>query len=352
MPTRLPTIEDRLAWLMEVKRQHTAEFCSPEAHLARLCHLAEHPTYIIALKCMDGRIHLPSATNTPRGVIHPIRNLGGMFDIGWPYLGEVLHEAVQRAVHAGRRVLILINYHFSKSDKYRGCAGHNYDTEAAIAYSYDLKRQVEEVFGHAHQTVYPMVFGFETDDNALIFHGENGDRLDVAQLADGDRDILIPRIEALYPDMPEAMVNDLLPLIEGNIQQIAERRTTERNLNIEHGEWIICVGRGFDFFQIPNIALIIGPYNPDLSVPITKAAGIIHSNMQAGRIPDDGFLLLGSAPYYEVGVDRARAVMRARFLTHFASDVIRREIPSLASKMVKKTMVLNWNTRALEEIES
>ena len=48
---------------------------------------------------------------------------------------------------------------------------------------------------------------------------------------------------------------------------------------------MICLGRGFDFLHTPNLALIIGPYSPDLADPLRKAAGIIQSNMEAGRIP-------------------------------------------------------------------
>ncbi|MDD3528408.1 MAG: hypothetical protein PHS77_00895 [Gallionellaceae bacterium] len=81
-------------------------------------------------------------------------------------------------------------------------------------------------------------------------------------------------------------------------------RATPRALDIEHREWMICVGRGCDWLHMPNLALIIGPYSPDLADPIRKAAGIIESNMCNGRIPDDGFLLLASSPYDEIGVDR------------------------------------------------
>jgi hypothetical protein len=69
---------------------------------------------------------------------------------------------------------------------------------------------------------------------------------------------------------------------------------------------MIGVGRGFDWLHMPNLALIIGPYGPDLADPIRKAAGIIEANMKSFRIPDDGFLLLVASPYYDNGSDRAR----------------------------------------------
>ena len=93
------------------------------------------------------------------------------------------------------------------------------------------------------------------------------------------------------------------------------------------------------------------PYSPDLADPIRKAGGIIAANMASGRIPDDGFLLLASSPYEEIGADRARAELKARFLARFAADVIRCELPELAPRMTVRTGVLNWATRALEGVD-
>jgi hypothetical protein len=100
----------------------------------------------------------------------------------------------------------------------------------------------------------------------------------------------------------------------------------------------------------PNLALIIGPYSPDLADPLRKAAGIIEENMRAGRIPDDGFLLLASAPFEEIGVDRARAELKARFMSRFAAQVIAESQPALAARMHVRTAVLDWSTRRLETL--
>ena len=164
--------------------------------------------------------------------------------------------------------------------------------------------------------------------------------------------ILLPVavIASLLPDMPERMRADLIPLILGNLAHIAEVWKTPRALDIEHREWMICIGRGFDFLHMPNLALIIGPYSPDLADPVRKAAGIIASNMQAGRIPDDGFLLLASAPYEEIGVDRARAELKARFMSKFTAAVIAEYDPRLARKMHLRTAVLDWRTRTLARL--
>ena len=341
-------IAERINWVFDLAQHYSAEFCSPEAFLARERYLALHPTAIAALKCMDGRINIPVATNTPPGIIQPFRNLGGMFDMGWPHLGEVLAQHVQRMVRSGRRVLILITYHFSRGDLHRGCSGFGCDTEAAIAHTRQLQKQMEAIFGVAHDSVYPLICGFETDEDALLLHSADGRILDLS--ADITVDELGAELAQRLHDMPQEMRSDLLPLLIGNLAHIKRLRLERRALTVEHREWMICLGRGFDFLHTPNLALIIGPYSPDLADPIRKAAAIIESNMAAGRIPDDGFLLLASVPYDEIGVDRARAAMKSNFLSMFAADVIGREFPGLATKMIRRTSVLDWNSRRIDAL--
>lgn len=344
-------INQRIDWLFERARDHSERFCSAENWLARERYLAHHPTAIGVLKCMDGRINIPFATNTPLGIIQPFRNLGGIFDLGWPHLGEVLAGYVQRCVREGRHVLILITYHFSRGSRTRGCAGFDYDTEAAIAHTCRIKSQVEAVFGLGRGTVFPVVCGFETDEDALLLHGDNGEVLNLANHGPADAETLTRQLAALYPDMPQQIRHDLAPLLSGNLAHIAEIRQMHRVAEIEHREWMICVGRGFDFLHMPNLALIVGPYSPDLAVPIGKAAGIIINNMRKGRIPDDGFLLLSSVLYEEIGVDRSRAELKARFLAEFSAGVIAAEVPELAEKMHVRTAVLDWRSRRLEQID-
>ena len=106
-------IERRIAWLLGLADSHGEEFRSSESWLARERYLALHPTAIAVLKCMDGRINIPLATNTPVGILMPFRNLGGIFDLGWPHLGEVLTSYVQQMIGQGRQVIVFITYHFS-----------------------------------------------------------------------------------------------------------------------------------------------------------------------------------------------------------------------------------------------
>jgi hypothetical protein len=343
-------IQERIKWLLERAYRHFQTYTSPESYLARRRYLVRHPTAIAALQCMDGRVNISVATKTPPGIIQPFRNLGGYFDLGWPYLNELITHYVYEQIAAGRRILLLITYHYSKGDPHRCCAGFKYDTEAARAHTYAIKRQVEQIFGTGHRTVYPVVCGFETDDDALVLHGVSSEALDISILSPSDVHTVKGQLEVLFPDMPNQVRNDLIPLVLGNANHVAEERQRSRALDLDHREWMICIGQGFGFLNLPNLALIIGPYSPNLAEPIERAVSILENNMKTGRIPSDGFLLLASTPYGEFGVERTRAELKSCFLAHFAAKVIRSGYPQLADKMHVLTAVLDRNSRKLERI--
>ncbi|WP_439113867.1 hypothetical protein [Hydrogenophaga sp.] len=343
-------IAERIDWLFALAQRHAQDYASPEAWLARQRHLARHPTAILVMKCMDGRINIPIATQTPKGIIQPFRNLGGIFNLGWPHLGETLTATMDKVVRSGRQALMMITYHYSQGDERRGCAGFHYRTDDARAHTLEIQREVSVLFGATHGTVYPLVCGFETDEDAIVVHGAHGQTLNMADLGEADLETLPARLLQLLPDMPTQIRADLLPLLVGNLKHIAAIRQLTRTLDIEHREWMICVGRGFDWLHLPNLALIIGPYSPDLADPIRKAAGIIRANMRAGRIPDDGFLVLSSVPYEDIGVDRARALLKSNFMADFAADVVRKEFADLAPLMTVRKTLLNWHSRAVEAL--
>ena len=100
---------------------------------------------------------------------------------------------------------------------HRGCAGFDYDTEAAKAHTMRIQAQFDAMFGEGHGTVYPLLCGFETDEDALILHGSNGRLLKVSELTETDRADLRRRIDTMFADMPADMRHDLVPLISGNI---------------------------------------------------------------------------------------------------------------------------------------
>jgi hypothetical protein len=348
----LRPIGQRIDWLFDLAQRHGADYRSAGAVQARQRYHEDHPSAIVALKCMDGRVNIPVATQTPAGIVMPFRNLGGLFNLGWPHLGEVFQQHVQSMREQGRRVLVLITYHYAKGERLRGCAGFGFDQAASVANAWEIHAQVAQVFGPSSDSVYPLVCGFETDEEALILHpSADQPGLNLADWVGQDSQRLAAALQQLFVDMAPELLADLLPLAMGNLAHIDHiRQQNERQarvLDIEHHEWVICLGQGFDWLRMPNVALIIGPYSPNLADPIRTAADIIAANMQSGRVADDGFVLLASSPFNMPGPDRARAQLKAQFLAGFGARVIGEHCPALAKRMHIKTAVLDWEARRL-----
>lgn len=348
------SIDERIEWLFNVNKEHSDEFV--RARSLRQIYRVEHPTEICAFKCMDGRIHIPVVTNTPLGIIRPYRNIGGYFDLGWPLLGEDLTEWVNYAISKARKSLILVTYHFSQGDKHRGCAGFNYDCQAAFDFTVNYYKQVNRLFGENNHVVFPIVVGLETDTDALIFHPQDPTQKEGVFRCTGetseDPEYLMEIIGDLYPDMDLKVRGDLLPLILGNIAHIRKIKEQNRDLtDMQHSEWVLGIGRGFDWMHESNTALIVGPYSPDLSEPIIKAAGIIQNNMKSGTILDDGFLVLLSAPFREHGVDENRAKEKALFFKKYVREILEKNYPDLLPKARLIAVTIDEHTRRANIIE-
>lgn len=346
---------DLVQFLLDHNKEQSKIFSSPDSVLWRRQYRAKHPTEIAALKCMDGRLHLPVMTNTPLGIIQPFRNIGGIFDLGWPFFGVVLKDWVDYAVSRGRDSLILVTYHYSKGDKHRGCKGFGYDTEAAEAAATQLKAQIESVFGKGHAVVYPVLIGIETDEDALILHGRNNKIMDLSTQTNIDEDLLLNELHSLFPDMKTQIVQDLLPLVVGNIGHIQEVRASGRKpVDSDHKEQILGIGRGFDWLHLHNKALLVGPFSYDLGDPIAKAAGILLDNLQKGRIPkQEGVVLLSSAVYRdEAGVEPGLSREKAISLAKFSFETIQNHVPELIPHLSMLVGTVDMNTREFYEIKN
>lgn len=324
--------ENLINILLEHNKKQSEEFSGADATLSRKVYRVEHPTEIAALKCMDGRLRLPVITKTPIGIIRPFRNLGGQFDLGWPFFGLLVKEWVEHSISRGRNCIVLSTYHYSKSDKHLGCKGFNCDTNLARTETMRLKEQFERVFGKLHSVVYPIVLGIETDEDALILHGENGELFDLSTITEITPKELSNKICSLFPDMRPRMADDLLPLLIGNIEHIKEMRGIKRQTDdINHRESVLGVGRGFDWLHLHNKALLVGPFSYNLREPIGKAAGILLDNLKQGRIDEkDGIVLMISAIYRKkVGIDYQLAQEKAISLAEFSVRTINEEVPEL-----------------------
>ena len=318
-------------YILKRNQEQSEAFCGSSARLARTIYRAQFPTEFAALKCMDGRLNLALFTETPTGIIQPFRNIGGKFDLGWPFFAESIKAWVNYCAERGRNTVFLVTYHFSRGKKERGCAGWNYDTDSARASAFSLARQVEEVFGASPRIVYPIVIGLETDNESLVLHGSADQVIDLSTLktTDGLEDL----IRGLYPDMPSHIVRDFFQLLKGNINHIEEVRRSDRPpIDLEHREQIIAVGRGFDWLHIPNKALIIGPYSHEWPDAVATAGKIILGNLASGRIPhQEGVLLLVAAMSrdQEGSFGWNLAKEKAQYLESVCQKVLNDRVPEL-----------------------
>lgn len=343
---------DLVQFVLNRNEEQSAAFRSAAARLARTRYRAEHPTEIAAWKCMDGRLNLAVYTKTPPGIIQPFRNIGGRFDLGWPFFAEVIKGWVNYALGRGRRALVLVTYHFSKGDHHRGCAGWKYDTGAAHAAAEKLAEQTTHVFGKSPRMVYPVVIGLETDEEALVLHGVKDGTLNIAELTTIEG--LEEKVRDLYPDMDLQMVKDFLPLLEGNWEHIREIRASNRPpVELEHREQIIAVGRGFDWLHMPNKALIIGPYSHEWPSAVATAGKIIMGNLNDGRVPkEEGVLLLISALSRdeEGSFGWNMATEKAKYLQRVAETVLATEVPELKDSLRTFAGVVSADTRKLRPL--
>lgn len=340
-------------FVLKRNRAQSREFCAPGSQLARRLYRAQHPSEIIALKCMDGRLNLAVMTNTPPGIIKPYRNIGGKFDLGWPYFGRLILDDIEYSVSKGRPTIVLSTYHFSKGDDHRGCAGYKYDTAAARNGAVKLAGQFREAFGGNHVAVFPIVIGIETDEGGLVFHGDGKDSFDVANHVDANTESIHSRLRHMYSSMPEHIIEDLLPLVVGNQRYVRDMRAMKRPVvELEHKEQIIAVGRGFDWLHLPNRALIIGPYDPRWEDAVATAGTIVQGNMKAKRIPEkDGVLLLVSAPFRSIGADQGVAIEKAVFLAREAERVLRENTPQLVKCLKVLVATVDMNTRTMHVLK-
>jgi len=338
-------MENKKKMLIELNKKHSEMF--QNQRLERELYLANHPTNIIVFKCMDGRIHMPTVTKTPLGIMKPIRNIGGKFNLGWPLLNESFDQSIKKTIAKGNRTLVLVTYHYSEGDEHRGCAGFNYDYEESKCFTENFRKQILRTYGENNNVVVPILVGLETDKDALIFHGEGDAVIDVSTIDSGEEKNLMTIFSKLYPSMPERILADLIPLVEGNIKCIAETKESGKSFkNLVHGEWILAIGKGFDWLHTPNMALIVGPYDPNIGEPIKKAAGIIKSNLDEGRV-GGGMVLLSSATYSDPE-ERNRAKERALFMNNLSQEIIKDNYPEMVEKMHSMAVVLNVATMEME----
>ncbi len=347
-----------IEFLLEVNEKNSKEFLNQQA--ARVIYRRMYGTEFAALKCMDGRLLFPDLTQTPLGIIQPYRNLGGVFHLGWPFFQQAIEGWKKYSDSKDRDSVVFVTYHFSRGDKHRGCKGHGYDTDKARSSSLSLKKEFDFVYGDAsmqgRNKLFAVQVGVETDWEALILHGEDGQTVDLSDIKETSDESISKLLISLYPSINAVapnVIRDFIPLIRGNILHTQEIQAKNRPVqDADHREWIVAIGRGFDWLHEPNKALIVGPWQDNLSDPIRIAISLAKHNKEEGLLDGNKIVLLTSGIYRETEGEEPRlAELKTRYLKDVAMAVIEKDFKELLPDIEVLMTTVDLNTRKINVIK-
>lgn len=320
----------------------------------------EHPTEVAIAACMDGRLNFRSLTRVI-GSMTEYRNLGGIFDHGWPAFDLVLREWVQHAEEKRRYNLLLACYHYSAGDPQLGCRGHGFDRERAVLAAQRFARQTARVWGRGQ--VFPVLVGIETDEDNLIVHpsGHGRELLSVGYESvpgrNGTSDATVAhfreRLRELHPDMPDAVLDDLVQYVVGNYRHVRDVRGQRRSHGeMNHAEWLVGLGQGIHpWLTRPNVGIIVSGFNPNLVRPIVKALTIIAGNLADGRTARDPVLLV-CEPYRDEGPNLQRAIERVVEMRRVAvEDALPQVDAAVRKRLSVITAVMDVHTRRIAPVD-
>ncbi len=139
------------------------------------------------------------------------------------------------------------------------------------------------------------------------------------------------QLEKLYPNIPEEVIGDIVPLVEGNIKHITEINNSDRPEFHDHAEQIIGFGTGFDWLHVVNKALLLNPLDINSIDPLIVAGQVLKDNyFERKSIPThEGMTLMVSATYADIGPDKVHAKLKADDLAVMAYGVMKKNHPEL-----------------------
>jgi len=348
----VPTLISRIK---QINREYSENFCLPDAQAERRWFCEEYPVGLFSFGCMDGRNNIPNATEIPLGVMKNFHFAGGEWH-WWNNVSTVFSKDIARHEKKHRASLVLVSYHFSRSEKHLGCAWFNYDTDAAIKANLKFLKKIERVYGDKHKVVFPVLVGLETDEESLVIHDSNNHEnvLRVADLQEYDENYLKTTLVQMFGLIEANTMKMLLRLIAGNINHVAKIRASHRPvIDLDHREWILAIGNGLDWFRATNQAIIIGMYSYNPQEAIKTAASVIEKNLRTGQISkEDGFVLLASSSFHsESGYEKTSAREIALEYMRFAKEIIAQHYPQLLEMMHPLVTITNLDDRKFIEVK-
>jgi hypothetical protein len=286
------------------------------------------------------------------GIMESWGNGGGVFDLGWSRFQTSFMDWYRHAREQDEPTdcVVFIMWHRSESCGHLGCKAHGYDDavaeNAALVQADNLWRLFTEDGGGHH--LYPIVCCLETDTESLTLQQMRGSTvLDLSQMGGASEWELRGRLYAFYPKIPHHVLDDLLPIILGNIRHAKKIRSMNRTLEeCDHCENIIGVGRGLHW--LGRESFVIGPFDEQFQAIVVIAGKIVLKNLESGAVDSSrGAILLSSAPCRgSLGKPgRAVAELKARNLARAAEEVLREKVPGLIPHLRTVAGVVDNDTR-------
>ncbi len=347
--------EDINSRVIALYKNQSALFQHDEVQRRR--YFERHPTFFGCLKCMDGRVEIPSMTKTARGLVKPYRAVGGKFEMFWPAFQNSVAFWVKQAIMHDAHSCVFVTSHFCSLKRELGCKGWNNDAGAARAHMEKLAKQMVEDFG---EQLVAIPISVDTAFDNLVLHGPRGD-ISGESLGNLDIDAIRSEIQRTFPDMPTQVIKDLAPFLAGNAVRVAELKANPRSIGeMEHDERVIAIGEGFDGLAVDNFALMNSDINPNLDAAVVLAAKMIEKKI-AGRSAHQQATIFTNIFYASSrgimnslpGMDKKCAIRRSRGLQEFAQMHIREHCGPLwkSGRLHFLTAVTREPTRELEVIE-
>jgi hypothetical protein len=308
-------------------------------------YLAENPIHPVHIACMDGRAnHLPQTLGIPVGVGDIFQTAGAQFSVASPYFANLLAKSALYAKSESRTPIFIVASHFSGNYPDHGCRAFLNNRYDALRHVIQLAEDIRKVFRKFPIPVLVLPVEFNTDDDSVIFFGNNMS-INTSDFY-GNEKRIPDALRKVYPEFAETHAFPaLINMAIKNIDHMGSVRMARRQEHeCHHGEFALAIGRGFGTWLNPhrNQAIILFGEGRDIKERIYTAGKILLENMKKNHeMQKHGALVISSSAYVEdwkIGFAMARAEGH--------SDVVRRTFATYLPQLQYSILegVVNMNT--------
>lgn len=342
----MPTIDE----ILNISKTHEQLFASQRE--LRREYLSRHPTTMVVLECIDGRVKFRACTDTLPGIITPLRSPGGKANACWP----AFKSQLKTWFDSPHFKLFIATFHFSGSDNaHLGCAAVNKDERKARQIVDDLAGQLNRIY--AATPLYAIVIGINTDDGSLVLRSAVGNReVDTTTLVDKTTKEVGEILYELYPECPRQIRLDLVPIVMRNSQLIQVQPKNDADL--DHQETMIGIAGGLGSFSWldKDMGLIVSTIHMgELERSLVTAATVLSNNLEKWsknpsqqHMLERGVILMSCVPYWtDSRSDVMQAEEEAQYYQQTALDILTPKFPELVRRLSLLTATIDPGTRHL-----